>query len=390
MTREEKKIMTLTAASHGMVHLYEGVLPPLIPLIMAEFGADYFTLGLVVSVFSYAFGLGSLPAGFFADRVGPKRLVTIYLFGAGILAAGVLGAGSLWTYGVLMGLIGAFCSLYHPASNTLLSLSIAEKGKAFGIHGIAGSLGVAIVPLLSAWIGSALGWRAPHMVYGLVGLAVALYALTIPGGTQAPGLRHADRKAADGRICWPTLVLFFFSAMCLGMTYKGIMTFLPTYMGLKVQSASVNAVAMGGTVATVALISGAFGQYLAGRLADRFAPEKIYLWAVILGGVFVFAMAKASGLVLIGCAVIYAFFYFSTQPTQNYLISRYLPPHRHGIGYGFHFFITFGVGSTAAAGCGYLADRFGLEAVFYAMGGCFVASAAAVTVLVVRKGRDEG
>ena len=48
MNQEEKKIMGLTTTSHGLVHLYEGVLPPLLPLVMAEFGTDYFTMGIIV------------------------------------------------------------------------------------------------------------------------------------------------------------------------------------------------------------------------------------------------------------------------------------------------------------------------------------------------------
>ena len=66
MNPEEKKIMRLTVASHSLVHLYEGVLPPLIPLMMVEFSTDYFHLGLIVTVFSYAFGFGSLPSGMLA------------------------------------------------------------------------------------------------------------------------------------------------------------------------------------------------------------------------------------------------------------------------------------------------------------------------------------
>jgi hypothetical protein len=65
MNREEKKIIGLTVSSHSLVHLYEGVLPPLIPLLVGEFTTDYFHLGVVVTIFSYAFGLGSLPAGLF-------------------------------------------------------------------------------------------------------------------------------------------------------------------------------------------------------------------------------------------------------------------------------------------------------------------------------------
>jgi MFS family permease len=385
---EEKKIMRLTTASHGLVHLLEGVLPPLIPLLILEFNTDYFHLGMVVTVFSYAFGLGSLPAGILADRVGPRRLISVYLFGAGVLAVWVLGARSLWTYGVIMGLIGMFCSTYHPASNTLISLAIREKGKGFGIHGIAGSLGVAVVPVVSAWIAWAMGWRTPHVVFGALGILVGLYSLTVP--YKQPE-RKPERLAEDGdgegeeaSLSLLNLVVFMLSATALGLTYKGIMTFLPTYMGQKVQLGflHLDTVALGGTVATVALLSGAPGQYLAGRLTDRYRPEMIYFGAVALGTIFVFMMAVTTNLVLVASAILYAFFYFATQPTQNYLLSRYLPKHRHGLGYGIQFFVTFGVGSTAAAVSGYLADRFGLESVFYGMGICFLLSCGFVLFLV--------
>jgi len=127
---------------------------------------------------------------------------------------------------------------------------------------------------------------------------------------------------------------------------------------------------------------------MAGRLVDRYDAEKLYLIAILIGMIFVFCMAISKGLILVGATIIYAFFYFSTQPIQNFLISNYFPKHRHGMGYGIHFFLTFGVGSTAAAVAGYLADRFGLESVFVAMGFCFVMSAAMVTLLILRSKRS--
>ena len=143
----------------------------------------------------------------------------------------------------------------------------------------------------------------------------------------------------------------------------------------------------GGAVATVALLSGALGQYVAGRLVDRFAPEKLYLGATVTGTFFVFAMVFTSNLPLILCSVGYAFLYFATQPVQNYLLSRYLPPHRQGFGYGLHFSLTFGVGSTSAAFSGYLADHFGLQSVFYAMGFCFVLASILLFFLVRQSGK---
>jgi MFS family permease len=392
LNKEEKRIITLTTVSHSLVHLFEGVLPPLIPLLMLEFGTDYFHLGLVVTVFSYAFGIGSLPAGYLADKIGPGRLITLYLFGAGILAMGTWFMNSLVNYGLLMGGIGFFCSTYHPASNTLISLSIREKGKAFGIHGIAGSLGVASVPVLSAWIGSALGWRMPHILYGFIGILAGFYSLTIP---RQPVVSNRENVTAGSHaplnFSYFNLIIFFLSAMALGLTYKGIMTFLPAYMGesIHIGGLQLGKVALGGTVATIALLSGALGQYVAGRGVDRFQAERLYLGAILLGTVFVFLMAVSENVILVLSAVMYAFFYFSTQPIQNYLLSTYLPTQRHGLGYGIHFCITFGIGSTAAAVSGYLADHYGLRSVFYAMTLCFLFSVTMAGTLLIRVNKKQ-
>jgi len=380
--------MGLTTTSHGLVHLYEGVLPPLLPLVMAEFGTDYFTMGIIVSIFSYAFGLGSLPAGILADKIGPRRLVSLYLFGAGIAGVLVLPAGSLLFYAIVMGLMGAFCSTYHPAANTLISLGIKEKGNAFGLHGIAGSIGIAVVPVLSAWIGIKLGWRAPHVLFGLMGIGLAFFSLTLP---KHPTIQNGSapqkgrRTDPEQKVSILSLSFFFLSATALGLSYKGIMTFLPTYMGQNIQLSflDMDVVSLGGTFATLALVSGAFGQYVSGRLTDKYPVERIYLGTVCMGTLFVFIMSFTTGLALVLASICYAFFYFAVQPAQNYIISRYLPQHRQGLGYGTLFILTFGVGSTAAAVSGYLADVYGLQIVFYAMGFCLLVSAGLVLGLVV-------
>ena len=71
------------------------------------------------------------------------------------------------------------------------------------------------------------------------------------------------------------------------------MTFLPAYMGEKIHFGfiALSKVTLGGTVATMALVSGALGQYIGGRLTDRFRPEILYSCAIIIGTFFVFIMA---------------------------------------------------------------------------------------------------
>jgi MFS family permease len=388
MNSEEKRTLGLLAASHNLVHLFEGVLPPLIPLLLLEFGTDYFHLGLAVTLFSYGFGLGALPAGYLSDRFGPKRLILIYLFGSGVLFTCIFPIDSLLSYAVVMTVAGAFCSLYHPAANTLIAFKFHERGKAFALNGIVGSFGVAMAPLLSASLGSTFGWKTPHILYGLIGLGLGWWGFRLKeaGISTAGANDFVTKPCVSDRIPYPTLIMFYATAVMLGITYKGIMTFLPAYMAEQVTIGGfkMDTVAIGGTFATFALMFGGFGQYIAGHLTDRYRPEGIYTGALVIGAVFVFMMAKSSGVLLVISAVVYAFFYFSTQPTQNYLLTRYLPANRRGMGFGIHFFLTFGVGSTAAAVSGYIADRFGLTTVFYIMGGFFTAAAFLSIFLLLR------
>ena len=90
------------------------------------------------------------------------------------------------------------------------------------------------------------------------------------------------------------------------------MTFLPAYMGQNVHLNFLNldTVTIGGTIATLALLSGAVGQYLAGRLLDHYKPERLYLGAVVFGTMFVFLMSKGAHIILVAAAILYAFFYF--------------------------------------------------------------------------------
>jgi len=374
MDREEKKILGLTTCSHGLVHLFEGVLPPLIPIMITQFNANYFQLGLIVTVFSYAFGLGSLPGGIIGDKIGPRKLISFYLISSGLIGILILFSNSLLTYGFLMGLLGLSTSVYHAASNALISLKVKNIGPAFGLHGIAGSLGVALAPVISASMGARWGWKAPHLALGIFALGLALFSFGIkdvqPKKLEVP---RQDKNTKGIFI----LLLFFSTAAFLGITYKAVMTFLPSYMGERVVSLfglTLNRVTLGGTLATIALLSGSIGQYLAGRLVGRYQGERLYLFVIIVGAIFSLLMYWGVGPLLVLSTVGFSLFYFATQPIQNYLLSTYVSQQKRAASYGLHFSITFGIGSVAAALGGLSADKFGLASVFLGSAFCFLIS----------------
>jgi len=55
--RRDVRVIGVVGVAHGMSHFFQLVLPPLFPLLRAEFGVSYATLGALVSTFYVASGL---------------------------------------------------------------------------------------------------------------------------------------------------------------------------------------------------------------------------------------------------------------------------------------------------------------------------------------------
>ncbi|RJQ59646.1 MAG: MFS transporter, partial [Desulfobacteraceae bacterium] len=79
-------------AAHFGHHLVNSLPIPLLPMIRQEFSLDYTQAGLLISAFTLSYGLSQIPAGWFADRLGPRMLITIGI--CGVAGAGLLTAFS--------------------------------------------------------------------------------------------------------------------------------------------------------------------------------------------------------------------------------------------------------------------------------------------------------
>jgi MFS family permease len=387
MTREERKIIGITAAGHGLNHAFILIFSAVLPMLQRDFETGYFHLGLIGNICFLAYGLGSLPAGMLADRIGSRRIISLFLFGSALSSLLLAFTNSLMGFGVAIGMIGIFSSTYHPASNALISRGIQKVGKGFAIHGVSGSLGVALTPLVAGFLASALGWRATYAIFGIVGISVGVASLTLrelPQRDQREESARVTSQEEEGKSFLP-LIFFLAAGGTIGLCYRGVMTFLPTYLAQKVQIdfLPIESVALGGMMSTIALLFGTIGQYLGGSLSDRYLPEKIYFGAYLLGAPFLFLVGLSTNVALVLSTLAYAFFYFSTQPSGDHLLARYTSVRFRATGYGIYFFLTYGVGSFGATVSGYMADLFGLEWVFHTMGFLFVASGMLAYVLVI-------
>ena len=66
-----------------------------------------------------------------------------------------------------------------------------KPGRSIGINGVFGNLGVALAPVVTAFLANAVGWRAAFIVPGLLCAAAGLAWLRTP---LAPASTHINRR----------------------------------------------------------------------------------------------------------------------------------------------------------------------------------------------------
>ena len=381
MTHEEKMIVSLTGFSHALTHGYLLIFPAVLLLLKEEFSMGYLGLGIISNIMNFTYGLGALPGGMIYNRIGPRRLFLLCFLGSALAALLVAFSPNYIFFTVGLAILGALGSVYHPLANSLITAKVEEYGKALGIHGAAGNIGVATTPFIAALIASYWGWRQAYFCFAAPGIILSVWSLFIDMSME--GKKKAESSlpalpplAAPGvKSFWIyfslPLVLLYVNNLLNSFCYHGIITFLPTYMGQRTSFHifSWDNVAIGGMLSGVALFMGAFGQYTGGVLGQRPHLRRNLLVMTAMGFPFILAMSLTTDLLLLLVSVIYFFFTFCLQPMTNVLLAHNTTLEMRGTSYGIYFFAAFGIGSLAASFSGYLAQSFGLQWAFLGLSG---------------------
>ena len=381
MNREEKMIVGLTGCSHALSHGYLLIFPAVLLLLKEEFSLGYLGLGVIGNIMSFTYGLGALPGGMIYNRFGPRKLFLLCFLGSTLASLLVTFSPNLFFFTVGLALLGALGSVYHPLANSLITTKVREYGRALGIHGAAGNIGLASAPFIAGLIASRWGWRQAYLCFAAPGVVLSIWSLFID---MSVGKKEKAESSRPNLTPLPTpgvrnfwvyfslpLVLLYVINMLNSFCFTGIITFLPTYMGQRTSFHifSWDSVAIGGMLSGIALFMGVFGQYTGGVLGQRPHLVRNILVMTAMGFPFILAMSFATDILLLFMALIYFFFTFCLQPMSNVVLAQYTTLEMRGTAFGIYFFAAFGIGSLAASFSGYLAQTFGLQWVFLGLSG---------------------
>ncbi|MBI4296315.1 MAG: MFS transporter [Chloroflexi bacterium] len=390
MNSIEKKVIAYTASSHALCHIFELTYGAVLVGIAREFGVGLFLLGVLANVVGFAFGSTAIPAGFLADKIDERRLLTAFCLGSGIAAIGVGLAPNVQLLAIALAVLGLALGIYHPVGSAFVARATTQRGIAFGYIGMGGNLGVALGPIMAAAIAAPMDWRAPYLVFAIPALILGGLILSF-SRTPVPTVLEDAAPSNGGRINGASSVLPLILILASGMTnnfvYRGIATFMPAYFGERLGFSFFNwdSLALAGAFTTFALIFGVFGQYLGGHLSERYRREVLAVITTVVTVPLFLVVGMTAGMVLMLTAIVTSFFFFMWQPVQNNLIADYTPAAWRGRLYGLSFFVNFGLGSFSATFLGYIAERSGLNWVFIAMAGLSLIGTALTVGLLVER-----
>ncbi|WP_197052513.1 MFS transporter [Halobellus rufus] len=388
--------------SHAMVHVYELSIPIFMVIWLTEFSVTTAVLGAVVSIGYGLFGVGALPAGVLADKFRARNLVAVCLVGMGSSFLLLSFAQNVVMIVVALCVWGAAASIYHPTGLALISKGVEARGTGFAFHGMAGNLGIALGPLLTAVLLLFFDWRLVSVLLALPAGVVVVYAFSITFDettvvqttsgevTTEREVRSLGEFVSDSKILFTGgFVLAFFAVMMNGLFYRSTLTFLPDVLSgvlppvtnyfqvFGPESQLAGEFDLASYVYSGLLLVGIGGQYVAGKLTDRIHPEAglaaVFGVLALVAVVFVPASKRGTTMTLLVSALL-GFLIFALQPLYQATIAEYSPPDERGLSYGYTYLGTFGIGAAGAAIAGYLltvltvGETFTMLAVFPLIG----------------------
>ena len=275
------------------------VVPTLFPLLKQEFGLSDSALGILSSSYVIVVMLGTVPFGYFADRMRRTRVIG---WGTAVWGLAMIWTGAAWSYASLLGarlMLGAADPCDNPTSQSLLAdyYPKVQRSKVMSVYQTGQLLGILLVPIAAA-MATEWGWRSAFFFLSIPAFIVAILARRLPEPVRGqqdrvqqrldPRLSHesvydtmSGRQAYRELFRVRTFTLLALSSGIGALFFGSIGTWSPTFF-VRYHDMSV---AQAATAISLLALGGLAGVLLSGWLADYLTFRGFRAGRVLVGGV---------------------------------------------------------------------------------------------------------
>ncbi|HTK79105.1 MAG TPA: MFS transporter [Rhizomicrobium sp.] len=332
-------VLFFASAAHGMNHVLLTLYLTLVLVLTQVWHLPYNELIALWTFGATLVGFGAPLAGWLADKIGETKVLVLCFLGLGTSSILCGFAQNTFQLEVALALLGLSGSIYHPVGISWVVKHATVRGRAIALTGVAGSIGVALGPVVAAGLASLWSWRAAFIVPGIltVALGVALLVFHVAGrivdreGDSVPH-SHEPSRANITR----TFAVMAFTMTATLVVYSAFGTALPKLIELSNVAGRYGLVGIGAVVSAIELL-GAGAQFVGGHFADRGAAKRAYLGAFLLLAMVFPLVALSGGWGVAAASIAVIFLFESIAPVETMFIARYTPAQRRGLVFGMRY-----------------------------------------------------
>jgi len=253
--------------------------------ICSDLGLGITDFGWVMAAFTLGYAIFQAPSGKLADNYGPRRIISGIISIWSFLTALT---GFAWNYLsmlVIRFLFGAGEAGLFPSIAKVVYYwyPIKERGIIQGINFSGSRIGAAFAMPLVAWMITEIGWRHTFVVFGILGIVVAVLWYIIfrdkPENARYIGSEEVDyikknrqqssteaKKTVPFRLLMKSATIWkiMIQYICSNFTFYFSITWMYTYILERFNLGVVET----GFYTSIPLIGGAIGNWLGGSLVD--------------------------------------------------------------------------------------------------------------------------
>lgn len=344
--------MAFVNLAHSFTHYCLLILPTAVLAMVlmpgGPFGDDYELILPLATGGFVLYGLLSLPQGWLAARFGRHNLMTVFFLGAGLSMIGTgLAPGPVWL-AVALAATGAFAAIYHPIGTALLVDVAGDKpGRAIGLNGVFGNIGVAMAPMVTAFIAFRWGWHWAFILPGVLCTLAGLAWMREPVFDMATRRIGKPFPEIPPQLVRRAVIVLLMVAAVSGLVFNAFTLLLPKLMQERLASDAA-LLPLAGVAATVATLCGAVTQLTVGRFIDRTTLRQMFLPMAVVLVPALAALAFVEGWLAVPVAGVVAAVLFGQVTVNETMTARYISPALRTRMYSIRFFVGF-LGSAISA-----------------------------------------
>jgi FSR family fosmidomycin resistance protein-like MFS transporter len=352
--------IVLMASAHVFDDFYQGVVPALLPFLVAERHYSYAAIAGLTLAANLLSSVVQPAFGWWGDR-RPRR----WLIPTGTVVAAV-GVGMVaftteyWMTWVAIAISGVGIAAFHPEAARAARQASGDSNRAMSVFALGGNMGFALGSLATTPL---------LLLTGLDGAVLLVIPAVVMGTILLLRLRVVldGRDGATSKVVhppgvddWPAFLRLTAVVVVRSIVFFGSLTFIALYLINDFGTSKV----VGGVGLTVFLFAGAFGTVVGGWLADRAGRLVSIRWGFALAvpalAGLTLAQDPVTAMVFIAVSGVTIFIPFAVFVIlgQDYL------PNRIGIASGVTIGMAVTVGGLFSPLLGVIADATDLRVVF--------------------------